>query len=407
MRRTLFACVALATALGLPFAAGAQSGKDFFKGKTLTYIVATSAGGGYDTYGRLVSKYMVKHLGLDKAVVRNMPGAGHIIGANFLYVAEPDGLTIGTFNTGLIYAQLLKREGVKFDLTKMSWIGKAASDTRVLAMGTNSPYKTFEDVVNSDRPVRLAVAGVGSASYTETQLLGEAFDLNFELLPGYSGTEDFMAIMRAEADGSMASKSSYQDFIDNGNGRFVLEIGGPAMGVPQARDLAKTDTARQLVNVIESQAVLSRFTAGPPGIPEDRLKALRDAYMAALQDPELLAEAEKLGRPIDPMRGDEVQAAVVEALDRTPEVVEIIARAVNVEIPTDTVEAALLEVNNGGREIIVDKGGESLSVSISGSRTKVKIGGKDDKRKNLKVGMNCSVTYATDGHEATLVDCEG
>ena len=129
--------------------------------------------------------------------------------------------------------------------------------------------------------------------------------------------------------------------------------------------------------------------------------------MAALQDPELLAEAEKLGRPIDPMRGDEVQAAVIEALDRTPDVVEIIARAVDVEIPTDTVEAELLEVNDGGREIIVDKDGESLSVSISGSRTKVKIGGNDDKRKNLKVGMNCSVTYATDGHEATLVDCKG
>ncbi|HSR70983.1 MAG TPA: tripartite tricarboxylate transporter substrate-binding protein [Kiloniellales bacterium] len=407
MRRTLLACVALATALGLPFAAGAQSGKDFFKGKTLTYIVATSAGGGYDTYGRLVSKYMTKHLGLDKAVVRNMPGAGHIIGANFLYAAKPDGLTIGTFNTGLIYAQLLKREGVQFDLTKMSWVGKAASDARVLAMGTNSPYKTFEDVANSDRPMRLAVAGVGSASYTETQLLAEAFDLNFELLPGYSGTEDFMAIMRAEADGSMASKSSYQDFVDNGNGRFVLQIGGSDAGdIPQARDLAKTDKARQLANVIESQATLGRFTAGPPGIPEDRLEALRDAYMAALKDPGLLAEAEKLGIPIDPMRGDEVQVAVAKALDRSPEVVEIIARAVNVEIPTDTVEAALLEVNNDGREIVIDNGSEKLEVSISGSRTKVKIGGKDDKRKNLKVGMNCSVTYATDGHEATLVDCQ-
>ena len=120
MKRRIFGAALVASALAAA-PAFAQSGKDFFKGKTMTYIVATSAGGGYDRYGRLVSNYLAKHLGLDKVVVRNMPGAGHIIGANFLYAAKPDGLTIGTFNTGLIYAQLVGREGIQFDLTKMSW----------------------------------------------------------------------------------------------------------------------------------------------------------------------------------------------------------------------------------------------------------------------------------------------
>ena len=124
-------------------AASAQTGADFFKGKTVTYIVATAPGGGYDLYGRLVAEYMQKHLPGSTFVVKNVPGAGHMVGANTIYASKPDGLTIGTFNTGLIYNQLIGADGVKFDLTKMSWIGKAASDPRVITIGTQSPIKTL------------------------------------------------------------------------------------------------------------------------------------------------------------------------------------------------------------------------------------------------------------------------
>ena len=98
-------------------AAAAQTGADFFKGKTITYIVATAPGGGYDLYGRLSAEYMQKYLPGSTFVVKNVPGAGHLIGANTIYASKADGLTIGTFNTGLIYNQLIQREGVHFDLT--------------------------------------------------------------------------------------------------------------------------------------------------------------------------------------------------------------------------------------------------------------------------------------------------
>ena len=389
--------------------AAAQSGADFFKGKTLTYIVATSAGGGYDTYGRLVAKYLVKHLGMSKAIVRNMPGAGHIIGANFLYASKPDGLTLGTFNTGLIYAQLLGTKGIEFDLTKMSWIGKAASETRTFVVGKHTPYMTWQDALNSDRPLKLAVAGIGSASYTETQLLELAFpDLKLDVIPGFSGTEDTMAIMREEVDGSFASRSSYLPFVENGDGRFLLDVGGATHeGIPQARDIVKGDVGEAIIAVMESQATLARFTAGPPGIPEDRLEALRDAYMAAMQDPELLAETKKLDIPVEPMRGDDVAKAVLSALDRPPEIKAIIAKALNVEIPAETVEAALKAVSDGGKQIVFDKGGEDVTASVSGSRTKVMIDGADGKRGDLTVGMACTVTYNPSGEmEASLVDCK-
>src|ERR1700761_4089355 len=127
---------------------GAESARDFFKGKTITYIVATSPGGGYDTYGPLVARYMNKYLPDSKIMVRNVPGAGHVIGANTIYAAKPDGLTIGTFNTGLIYLQLLHESGVRFDLAKMSWVGKAASDPRVLVLSKSSGIKDVRQLMD-------------------------------------------------------------------------------------------------------------------------------------------------------------------------------------------------------------------------------------------------------------------
>src|ERR1700754_23746 len=142
--------------LGIGFAAAAvmagstaqaQQGADFYKGKTVTYIVSTAPGGGYDLYGRLIAEYMQKYLPGSTFVVKNVPGAGHLVGTNTIYASKPDGLTIGTFNTGLIYNQLIGLDGVRFDLTKMSWIGKAASDPRVFTMHPSLPIKNFQDLV--------------------------------------------------------------------------------------------------------------------------------------------------------------------------------------------------------------------------------------------------------------------
>src|SRR3954464_6402364 len=139
----------VATALGLTLAlvAPAQAADtSMFKGKTITYIVATGPGGGYDSYGRLIARYLQKYLPGSRVLVRNVPGAGHIVGANTIYAARPDGLTIGMFNTGLIYDQLIGRQGVMFDLGKFTWIGKAADDTRALVVANTSGFKNFDDM---------------------------------------------------------------------------------------------------------------------------------------------------------------------------------------------------------------------------------------------------------------------
>src|SRR5581483_3796320 len=141
----------------------AQTGADFYKGKTVTYIASTAPGGGYDVYGRLVAEFMQKHLPGSTFVVKNVPGAGHIIGANTIYASKPDGLTIGIFNTGLIYDQVVKHDALKADLSKMSWIGKAASDPRVITIGVQSPTKSSKGLQQSKQPVNFATGGIGSA----------------------------------------------------------------------------------------------------------------------------------------------------------------------------------------------------------------------------------------------------
>ena len=181
---------AFAAAVTLLLAGPARaSDSDMFKGKTITYIVATSPGGGYDTYGRLIVRYLQKYLVGSRIVVRNVPGAGNIIGANTIYAAKPDGLTIGMFNTGLIYDQLLHRDGVQFDLAKFSWIGKAASEGRGLLISNASGIKNIDDMLKAKAPIKFAASGVGAASYNDTRILADALHLNVQIINGFTGNE--------------------------------------------------------------------------------------------------------------------------------------------------------------------------------------------------------------------------
>ena len=305
----------------------AQTGADFYKGKTVTYIVATPPGGGYDFWGRLVAEYMQKYLPGSTIIVKNMPGAGHLVGANATYAAKADGLTIGTFNTGLIYAQVIKLDGAKFDLSKMSWIGKATSDPRVIAIAAQSPIKTFDDLRAQKEPVNFATSGGGTSSdFVEIHMLANVFKLNLKILTGYSGTERRLAMRRGEIGGTTGSRSSFGSFVQEGQGRFIAQIGGSDTDVPQLKELARDPSAKALVSMLQAQGDIARLTAGPPGIPQDRLDALRAAYRKAMEDPELQAKAEKLERSVEPAYGEDVAQMVKAALKQPPDIVEMLKK---------------------------------------------------------------------------------
>jgi tripartite-type tricarboxylate transporter receptor subunit TctC len=276
---------------------------------------------------------MQKYLPGSRVIVRNVPGAGHIVGANTLYNSRPDGLTIATFNTGLIYTQLLERQGVQFDLSKMEWIGSAAHDIRVIILPTNSPHKSFEEYMNSGDVLRVAAAGVGSAAYNDTRIVAEALHLNVEIIPGFEGNEGQLSMMRGEVTALLGAAGTFTQFVNNGGGYYALAVSGdsrPLPGVPQARDFVTDDRGRRLLGLIEALSELGRLTAAAPGIPPERLAALREAYRLSLEDPELLREAELLNLPIEPAYGDDVRDLVLTALDQSPESIALLKEATGV-----------------------------------------------------------------------------
>jgi tripartite-type tricarboxylate transporter receptor subunit TctC len=402
----VIAAAALAIA-GVARAAGAP-GKDF-SGKTVTYVVATGAGGGYDFYGRLVAKFMQKHLPGSTFVVKNAPGAGHIIGANLIYAAKPNGLTIGTFNTGLIYAQVVGRKGVKYDLAKMSWIGKASSDPRVVIVPLNSPFKTLDDIKASKKTVKFAAGGVGSGGYNDTRMLAEVFGWNYKIITGYRGTTAELAMRRGEIDAEVTALSSGGLFVKNGYGRFIAKLGGaPMAGVQQLSSVVSGAKGKAIAALMGSQGDIARLTAGPPAIPAKRLAALRGAYKAALMDKTLREHARKASRPIDPAFGDDVARRVRAALRQPPETVSLVRKILNVKPPSKTFKGGkILKTAKGGRVITFKQGQGDIKIKVSGSRSKITLGGKASVRKMLKPGMVCTVKYKTGGaKEAITMDCK-
>ena len=299
----------------------ADAGAEFYNGKTVTYVVATSPGGGHDFYARLVARHMEHFLPGSTFVIRNVPGAGHLIGANTIYASKPDGLTIGTFSTGLTVSQIVGKEGVKFDLTKMSWIGKGASDTRVLLVAEKSGFKSFEDLRRAKRDIKMATGGVGAGDYNETLIVSRAFDLPLKPMLGYGGGERAMAMMRGELDGTIGGYSSIAEIGAATQGKVVLAFGDDVPGATNAREVA-TETQRKVVALLEGQGTIYRLCAGPPEIPADRLAALRKAFLDAYNSPELKKEAGK--RPVKPLGGEKVAAMIADVIDQPPEIVALL-----------------------------------------------------------------------------------
>ncbi len=397
-----------ATLISIGFAvppAVAQTGADFFKGKTVTYIVATAPGGGYDLYGRLTAEYLHKYLPGSTFVVKNVPGAGNLIGTNMLYASKADGLTIGTFNTGLIYAQMTGLDGVKFDLTKMSWIGKAASDPRVIVINAQSPIKSYADLMAVKQPVNFSAGGIGGSAYVEVVMLANALKLPVKILTGYYGADDVTAMRRGEVTGTISSRSTWELSVGNGFARYIAQIGGNNKDIPQLKDMVTDETAKQLIALVQTQGDLQRFTAGPPGIPQDRLDALREAYKKAMADPELQARAAKLERPIEAAYGDDVLNMVKVALNQSPETIALLKQTMAAaDTPAPATKGSVAEWDGRAKITLRLEDGKMFPSEVSGSRTAITIAGQKGDREGIKTGMSCAIEGPSGG-EAKSISC--
>ena len=311
---------------------------------------------------------MQKYLPGSTFVVKNMPGAGHLIGGNAIAASPPDGLTIGTYNTGLIYNQIIKLDGMKFDLTKMSWIGKAASEPRVVVMAQQSPIKNYKELAENKSQLNFATAGPGSAAYVEIVMLTNALKLPIKLHTGYNGTEDQLAMRRGEIQGTIGSRSSFEQFVKNGYGRMIAQIGGKQTDLPQLASLVTDERAKDLIALVQSQGDIARLTSGPPGIAADRLEALRAAYRKSMEDKDLQARAEKLGLPVDPAYGDDVLKQIQRALNEKAETVALLKQAL--EPPKATPGGAAAATPKGTIDALPDDGRKIVIKLSDGNRSR-------------------------------------
>jgi len=311
----------------LPLSAG--HAKPFYEGKIITLIVATKPGGGYDYYGRLMAKFTQKHLPGSTIIVKNVPGAGNIIGTNEIYLAKANGFTFGTFNRGLALSQVAELKGVKFDLTKMSWLGSPCSE--VYSFLISNKFKKLDDVLKADK-IRLAATGLGGVNYVIPLLFAHMMgNRNFTLVSGYAGGEQDLAVIRGEMDGVWGSWASRQGLAKSGDAHPILFLGKkqPAgyEDVPLIQDVVTEAKHKPVLDLLFGMNMVGRPFAGPPGIPKDRLTVLRDAFRKACHDPELLKMAKKADRPVDYVSPDQAVAWAKSIMDLPPEMVDVIKGA--------------------------------------------------------------------------------
>ncbi len=293
----------------------------FYKGKTIRLVVATPPGGGFDTYARLITRHMTKHIpGQPNIIVENMPGAGHLIGANHMYrVAKPDGLTMGNFQGGLFLYQVFGRAGIEFDAPKFEFIGAPVVDNRACALTKASGITSTERWLASKTPVKLGGIG-GGAPDDIARMLAATTALPIQLVAGYKGTAD---IRLAAESGEIAGgcwtwdsiRATWSKAVTSGEAIVVLQILSkphPELPhVPLAQSLAKTEEGRQLIRAgIQEPANYYRPYVLPPGTPKDRVETLRKAFQETLRDPIVLAEAVKAKLDIEPTTGEEMEKMV-------------------------------------------------------------------------------------------------
>jgi tripartite-type tricarboxylate transporter receptor subunit TctC len=296
----------------------------FYKGKTIRLIVGTDPGGGFDTYSRAIARHMSRHIpGGPTIVVENMPGAAHLISANYIYkIAKPDGLTMGNFTGTLLLGQVLKRPGIEFDARKFEYVGAPSRDVSTCALAKRSGVGTLQQWIGSKNVVKIGGIGPGDFTYEIPKILEFALGLPVQVVAGYKGTAPIrLAVEGGEVDGVCMDwnsiKATWRKALDSGDVKVVVQITPrvhPELSdIPRASDFANTAEGRRLIQVgIYDRGTIFRPYMLPPGVSPERVQLLRAAFAETLKDPLFLADAKKSNLVIDGVSGNELEKIAVE-----------------------------------------------------------------------------------------------
>jgi tripartite-type tricarboxylate transporter receptor subunit TctC len=320
-------------ALTIMSAHAADSVAQFYKGREIKLYIGSTAGGGYDGYGRLIARHIGKYLPGDPTIVPvNMPGAGSNRLAAYLYsVAPKDGSEFGIIFPGAVLDPLIGTKKVKDDPSKLNYIGSANSEDFLCFVRSDAPVKSFEDVMKTQ--VTMGASAAGGSTVDMAALDDNLLGAKFRVVAGYPGSRQVtLAIEQGEVQGACglgwsSIQTQHPEWVTEHKIRILVQDSNrglpelKAMGVPLSYSFAKTDEQRKIMELAYSQEIFGRPFVAPPGVPKDRVEALRKAFMATLADKETLADAKKMRLDIDAISGEEVQALVAKIYSYPPALV--------------------------------------------------------------------------------------
>ena len=306
---------------------------DFYKGKTVSLIVSSSTGGGYDTLARMLTKYVSRHLpGSPNIVIRNMPGAGGIVATNHLYsIAPKDGSVIGAVQNNTPFEPLFGTKEAQYDASKFYWLGSPSVETSVLTIWHTSPVNNLDDARSIE--LKMGSSGANSTPSFYGRLLNETLGVKLKLIVGYPGQNDaLLAMERGELDGYPSVfynslVSTRPQWLPEKKVKLIVQYGAEKLAqlpdVPFIMDLMKTEEDRQLWRIAVGPIATGRPYLLPPGTSPERVAAMRLAFWDAFNDKEFLAEQARANLGADtPRSGEQIQDIIAQAYKSPPAVVE-------------------------------------------------------------------------------------
>ncbi len=326
-RKSLIISLSLLLTL-LPVFTGYAAETSFYEGKVATIIVATEPGGNFDYYARQVAQHMKEYVpGCKAIIIKNVPGAGHVVGAMAIARSKPDGLTIGLAATAVLSAQIGEFEGAKLDLANQSWIGATGMGPFALLVSTKKA-KNWEEFKKADKII-VGLSGPGAAGYTFVKLMVDMGGLkNIVLLGGYGGSEADMGMMRGDID---AMPTTSWELVKQGIAVPIVFSGNMKLKgyehVPFLKEIFPEKKYEPLIDYCNLTSAGFRAFSGPPGIPPERLQLLREAFRKAVQHPEFEANILKTGQNAGYMSPQEYQERIKNVLSMPPEYMSMVKAA--------------------------------------------------------------------------------
>jgi tripartite-type tricarboxylate transporter receptor subunit TctC len=337
--RASFAAAGFVAIAGVAFEASAQTPEEFYKGKTIDFVIGYPPGGSNDVWGRLLSRHLGKHVpGRPNVVPKNMPGAGSFLAVNQIFNVLPkDGTIIGIGAPTMALDEKLGSQGVRFKTAELNWVGRVDSLVNMVFTWKTSPVKTFADA--QKREATLSGTGAGSTVSIYPTVINNVLGTKFKLVMGYRGSNEAMlAVERGEVEGHSTSwtalKVAHPDWVRDKSVsilvQFALKRHAELPEVPTAVELGRTDEERRILGAVMNASEVGSAFFTNPGVPADRLTALRRAFDATMKDAEFVAEVEKTRLAVNPITGEELQKLVAEVSNMPPALLEKVRAAYTV-----------------------------------------------------------------------------